>query len=268
MTENEWLGCLEPGPMLNFLCGRVSQRKLCLFAVACCERIAELLADARSRSAVAALRRFADGRADREEMGREQRDAGRAANSAIRAAFLAAVGAEALDRVDMRPILSTGPSLLPGLVEVVGPTLASAAEVAVAKDAAVNAAWAAEQATRCALSPARDKLAAGRFTADHAARAAGEKGAECLAQCRLLRDIVGNPFRAAVLDPSWLTWGDGASVSLARAIYQRHDFRDLPVLADALEDAGCTEEGLLNHCRDGGAHVRGCWAVDLLLGNE
>jgi hypothetical protein len=67
------------------------------------------------------------------------------------------------------------------------------------------------------------------------------------------------------LDPSWLT---PAVASIARRAYEERDFEALPVLADALEDAGCTSEGLLAHCRAGGEHVRGCWAVDLLLGKE
>jgi hypothetical protein len=45
-------------------------------------------------------------------------------------------------------------------------------------------------------------------------------------------------------------------------------FADLPILADALEDAGCTEAAVLAHCRGGGEHVRGCWAVDLLTGRQ
>jgi hypothetical protein len=82
----------------------------------------------------------------------------------------------------------------------------------------------------------------------------------------LLRDIFGNPFRPAVLDPSWLAWHDGAVRKMAQAIYDERRFADLPILADALEDAGCTDATILAHCRGRGEHVRGCWVVDLLLG--
>jgi hypothetical protein len=79
----------------------------------------------------------------------------------------------------------------------------------------------------------------------------------------LLRETVGNPFRPAAVTPGRRTI---AAVALARHIYDSGDFDCLPVLADALEDAGCTDAELLGHLRGPGPHVRGCWAVDLLLG--
>jgi hypothetical protein len=91
---------------------------------------------------------------------------------------------------------------------------------------------------------------------------------ERLAQCRLVRDVFGNPFRLAALDPAWLAWEGGTVVKLAQAVYDDRAFDCLPVLADALEDAGCEQADVLDHLRGHGAHVRGCWAVDLLLGKE
>jgi hypothetical protein len=83
----------------------------------------------------------------------------------------------------------------------------------------------------------------------------------------LLRDILGNPFRPAhAVDPSWLAWNDGIVAKLAAAIYEGRRFADLPILADALEDAGCADAAILAHCRGAGEHVRGCWVVDLLTG--
>ncbi len=86
----------------------------------------------------------------------------------------------------------------------------------------------------------------------------------------LLRDIFGGPFRPVTLDPSLLT---PAIVKLARAAYDERllpsselDAQRLAVLADALEEAGLTDAGLLAHLREPGGHVRGCWGVDLLLG--
>jgi hypothetical protein len=98
----------------------------------------------------------------------------------------------------------------------------------------------------------------GWHTADwHAAQQAGR---ETLA--RLLRDIFGNPFRPVALDPSWLTF---TVVGLAQTIYDGRAFDLMPILGDALEDAGCTNVDMLNHCRQGSEHVRGCRLVDLLL---
>jgi hypothetical protein len=80
----------------------------------------------------------------------------------------------------------------------------------------------------------------------------------------LIRDIYGpNPFHPVAFDPSWRT---EAVVGLARGMYESRDFTPLPVLADALEDAGCAHPDILAHCRGPGPHVRGCWVVDLVLG--
>jgi hypothetical protein len=83
-------------------------------------------------------------------------------------------------------------------------------------------------------------------------------------QAHLARDIFGNPFRHVAFDPSWLTNNVRA---LAQAIYADRAFDRMPILADALEDAGCTNQDILEHCRGGGGgeHVRGCWVIDLLL---
>jgi hypothetical protein len=66
----------------------------------------------------------------------------------------------------------------------------------------------------------------------------------------------------------WLSWNDGIVPKLAQAIYDDRVFDRLPILADALEEAGCTNADILNHCRQPGEHVRGCWVVDLLLGKS
>jgi hypothetical protein len=84
----------------------------------------------------------------------------------------------------------------------------------------------------------------------------------------VIRDILGNPFRPVSLNGSWLIWNDGSVPKMAQAIYDHRRFADLPILADALEDAGCADADILTHCRSGGEHVRGCWVVDLLLGKQ
>jgi hypothetical protein len=103
-------------------------------------------------------------------------------------------------------------------------------------------------------------------------RRAAEAGEE-QAQANLLRDIFGCPFRdPPPVPPGVLVWQEGTVIRMATAIY---DERDLPsghlgpqrlaVLADALEEAGCTDPDLLSHLRQPGPHFRGCWAVDLIL---
>jgi hypothetical protein len=89
--------------------------------------------------------------------------------------------------------------------------------------------------------------------------------AERIDQCRVLRDIFGNPFRPVTFSPSWRT---DTAVALTRQMYESRDFSTMPILADALQDAGCDNDDILFHCRGDGPHVRGCWVVDLVLGKE
>jgi hypothetical protein len=88
---------------------------------------------------------------------------------------------------------------------------------------------------------------------------------EELAQAGVLRDIFGNPFRAVAFDPRWRT---STAVGLARQMYESRVFGPMPILADALLEAGCEDADVLGHCRGDGPHVRGCWVIDLLLGKE
>ena len=86
---------------------------------------------------------------------------------------------------------------------------------------------------------------------------------ELIVHLSILRDIFGNPFRPITFNLSWLT---STVVSLANGIYQDKAFDRMPIVADALQDAGCDNEEILQHCRGPGPHVRGCWAVGLILG--
>jgi len=85
-------------------------------------------------------------------------------------------------------------------------------------------------------------------------------------QTDLLRDAFGNPFRPITFDPRWRT---STAIAIAQVMYESRDYSAMPILADALQDAGCDNDDILNHCRDAnGVHVRGCWVVDLVLGKE
>ena len=115
-----------------------------------------------------------------------------------------------------------------------------------------------------------DEVDVAAMIVETAAWAAGQQS-----QADLLREVFGNPFRPVSLDPAWLAWNDGAAAGLAQTVY---DDRDLPsghldaarlaVLADMLEEAGATDTQLLSHLRSLGPHVRGCFAVDAVLGKE
>src|SRR5262249_35659739 len=84
----------------------------------------------------------------------------------------------------------------------------------------------------------------------------------------LCDELFGNPFRPVHVNPSWLAWNGGMVSSMAKAVYEEQRFDELPIMADALEDAGCDNADILAHCRGGSEHARGCWVVDLLLGKE
>ena len=84
-------------------------------------------------------------------------------------------------------------------------------------------------------------------------------------QSGLVRDIFGNPFRPVSAAAHWLTT---PVVTLAASMYEARDFTPMPILADALEEAGCDNADILTHCRTPGQHVRGCWVGDLILGKS
>jgi hypothetical protein len=93
----------------------------------------------------------------------------------------------------------------------------------------------------------------------------GGRERERAVQCQTVREVLGNPFRAVALAPSWLT---SDVVALATGIYEERAFDRMPILADALQDAGCESEEVLNHCRGQNEHWKGCWVADLLLGKS
>jgi hypothetical protein len=125
---------------------------------------------------------------------------------------------------------------------------------------AKDAARAGGLVTSRALPNPPQSLANQAISAGEAAR-----DAEGRAQVTLLRDIFGNPSRSVILNPTWRT---ASVVALAQSIYDDRVFDRLPILAAALEDAGCDNADILNHCRQPSEHVRGCWVVDLVLGKS
>ena len=137
----------------------------------------------------------------------------------------------------------------------------------------LQAALTAAKTPTCGSAANSNVYQAAVYTAHFAARDAGwagpgdwatQHGAELEAQAELVRDIFGNPFRKRPkVKKAWLT---DTALTLARQMYESRDFGAMPILADALQDAGCNSEDILSHCRGEGSHVRGCWVVDLVLG--
>jgi hypothetical protein len=213
------------------------RRKLRLFACGCCRQVWHLIEDARSRRLVGLSEQLADGLARPLELA----EAEVAARSAKSEADVASAGRSAMTHVSQ-----------------VGAAIDAALQTA-----AKEAYKAARVASGCALCSV-----GGFWTIDqpNPTWEAQEKR-----QADLLRDLFGNPFR-----PTRSTaWQAATVLALAQAAYDERsipagelDTGRLAVLADALEEAGCTNSEILAHCRGAGPHVRGCWVIDLLLGKE
>jgi hypothetical protein len=201
-----------------------------LFACACVRRVRHLLRDERSRRAIEVAERFADGEVSRQEL-----DA---------TALVARAAAEEA------PVWA-----------------ASAAARAAAWVAADEALEAVEAVARAAAEEVigPERIRSRSTFLDAAFRAAMVKR-EADRQERLLWDLMEDvlPPEELTISPDWLT---STVMGVARWIYDQRDFTVLPVLTDALEEAGCTEERLLSHFRSGAEHIRGCWALDVLLGS-
>ena len=205
MTEYDWLTSSDPDAMLSFLrdSGKVGERKLRLFGLACCRRVWHWLTDERSRRAVEVAEQFTN---------------------------------------------------------VVGPAehVTGVAEVMLSWD----------KAGADALPFLSQPYQFATGYAKWAVTTTGEQGrraAEREAQAALLRDIFGNPFRLVTLHPPCLT---EEVVALARDIYDSQSFDKTPTLAAALEQVGCDDAAVLDHLAAPGEHVRGCFAVDLVLGRQ
>jgi hypothetical protein len=260
--------------MLEYLHGRSSERKLRLFACACCRRLCDLLMDPRSQLAVSIAEDHADGMANASEL------------QAARDAALAVTA-----RVEW-PAISRGVGeLAPRAAQAA--THIAAASAGEAAAAVVVISWPGEawRASR------RESFVE-----------------EAYRYCALLREVFGNPLWPVAADPAWLSWHDGTVVKLAQAAYGNRqlpsgllDDAHLAVLADALEEAGCRQANILDHLRGretctwcygrcggamemfhdipvwvdecsncGGAgwaplragHCRGCFVLDALLGRS
>lgn len=220
MTEAEWHTCRESSKMVEFIRLKTSDRKLRLFACACCRRIWDLLVDARSQAAVEFAELYADGGVNRVTL-LEARDEARQAKQ------------------------------LRSHSDPVG--LATSAAFDATRDTGRSA------AENCLAEASR---AVSEVDTNHCDETELQKQAD------LLRDIVGNPFHPVALDPLLLAWDSGLIPKLAHGVYDDRAFDRLPIIADALEEAGCTDADILSHLRSGGAHVRGCWVIDPLTGRS
>jgi hypothetical protein len=236
VTEAEWLVCDDPLALLAFDVARATDRKRRLFLCACCARVLE---------GTPAHRRFFRGDYPScfQKLERALSVVEQFAEGLVGSDALAEARRDAADSVYVPPSIDYGGES--GLDYEAAAVVAAAVEHPVPADV-IAACW--------------------RATDSQTARTSGEgsrRTEEARWQTMVLRDIFGNPFRPTTFSPEWRT---STAVSLAARMYESRSFDAMPILADALQEAGYDAEEVLAHCRGPGPHVRGCWVVDSLLG--
>jgi hypothetical protein len=233
----DWIEGQSVVPLLQAVERVIGPRRTRLLSVAFCERVAHLLPHDSFHGWLALARRYADRQARQAELA--------VAHAAIERAY---------DRgcqrwKTLRDRATT--SALRALRWATHPTQRYYAHYA-ANDAAEAAGFLANADTTDPDAYLERRLL--------------EHPAECAAQLRIVRDILGRRGEVPTSGlAGWRAWKGGQVTRLARVIYEDGSFEEMPVLGDALEDAGCTEAVYLDHCRVPAFHVRGCWLLDLLL---
>jgi hypothetical protein len=206
MTEGEWLTATDPEPMLAFLPGKMSERKIRLLACACCRTYpADQFID--FLDALDALEKLADKCISFEEARRWR---------------------ERMVQIKEHNVMEQ---------DFVKAAVARTVQYSFERDGSIP-----------------DHCYTGRDAPE-------DRKESARTFCTLVRDI-SNLFHTDTLDPSWLT---STVLALATGIYEEKAFDRMPILADALQDAGCDNDDILSHCRQPGVHVKGCWVVDLIL---
>jgi hypothetical protein len=255
VTEAEWLACTDPQKMLEFLQGKAGDRKLRLFAVACCRGTGlGFRLHTSYQDAVELAERHADG-------------------ASLPPGALAAAAAEANRQHEVSAMMAdydpcSDPARLTAEVDALTVGLVG-----------VKPSWdpgLAAEVFAIAFAPGMYSDSPGNVPRKGKPHFKTKGAAHTFflrEQAALLHDIFGNPFRPVALNPAWLAWQDGTIPRLAQASYEDRglpsghlDPARLAVLADALEEAGCDNQDILSHLRGPGPHVRGCWALDLVLG--
>ena len=259
----DWNNEIDPYVMLQVVGGEVTERKLRLFACAAARQVWPLLVDPRTRTAVEVAQRYADGLATADE---------------LRAAHEAALAASGDASAEMQDILARADPQTdrwPIFVSIL--EYAAAANVGVwATDLEIGPAdprWGAHRAyfveqvrdsvCTAAVHNVSPTLPLGPPPDEVARQAAGEAEMRVLAS--IVRCLIPDPARTIHIEERWQS---ATVLSLATGIYEEKAFDRMPILADALQDAGCDNEEILNHCRQPGVHSRGCYVVDLLLGKS
>jgi hypothetical protein len=254
LTEEQWLTAREPWVMLRHLQQHCTitrvpggRRRLRLFCCACCRQIWHLFEDERCRHAVEVAERYATGEVRKRELHTAWEQCHRLYQQLTAKASRPRprLGEEGAEEEWARVLVQS---------------LAGAAEWTVATSGALPAAQIVTVACQNASNAHHSVLSR---TAWRDAPSLGPT------QSDFLRDIFGNPFAPVVnINPEWLRWNHGTVERLARTLLAERAFDQMPVLGDALEEAGCDDPRVLDHCRQNAPHTLGCWLLELLLGKD
>ena len=275
MTEAEWESCADPPTLLKLVRLHKKRRKRRLFCAACCRRIWHLFKEQASRDAIEQL--------EQEETVFPSRLSQAASHAPTEAtddpenlweppsvnnrnwewepnastfADAAARFAARLRVVDASDTAASAEAIEVALACVAARGEITGNAVQLAAGATWKAIW--EDASAAAENQRSRASYLGALRA--AKRAVGRE------QVGMFKDLFGNPFRQVQVERSWLLWNDGVVSNIARTILEQRRFDLLPILADALEEAGCTDAAILGHCRHPGPHIHGCWVLDRILG--
>jgi hypothetical protein len=272
VTEEQWLTSTDPTAMLAFLRthSRPSDRKLRLFAVACCRRVECLLSDERSRRALDVAEQFADGWVSHAERSNAFTDAFRTVFSVrdarAEAAYPRASTLRSNQDYDAASVYADDPDVAYAYSFAMADAASASRALAATAVADAVAVWDPEDREAPDRAPyaSRQAIAATAYANDECDGEARRK--EFAEQALLLHDIFQKPFEVApAFNSSWRT---PQVTAIAQHMYDSRDFTRMPSLADALEAAGCRDPEILAHCRSGNEHVRGCWLVDLVLSKQ
>jgi hypothetical protein len=242
MTEQEWLTSSD-WLKLWFYSSEVglrTERKTRLFASAACRRFANRLVDPRSIRALELCELYAEGSASEDELEEGLYAAELEGDARQKLPYVHAVAAAAV-RWLCHQEYKVGRAT-------------EAAPIIEGYEALIAAGLIPESADESLVTSFEN----------HPTFREGVAAGEAI-QANFLREVICNPFHPVTINPAWRT---SNVTALAQSIYDDRAFDRLPILADALEDAGCDNADILNHCRQPGEHVRGCWVVDLVLGRE
>lgn len=238
-----WRFGTDPEAMIRSIRAVGQDRRFRLYALACCHRLETLISDPRVRNAL----RFADEFVETGYRDEERRP-----------------GVEAAVAEACAEALAVRESSLPAY-----PKRFTEALIALNLHLAVRRLVGQSESARMAADVSRHLAIAAAFRTAHDANQFGTTewrpaalAPEAAAQANLLRDIFGDPFEFIAFDPDWRS---ANVVGIAEGIYADRAFDRLPILADALQEAGCERPEILGHCRGNGPHVRGCWVVDHIL---